>query len=119
MSNVKGFTLRFTEYCGEDSDRIQMFLDEATLIMDTPDRWLDFYDVAHDYLAAHLLYTSDGTAAGDGGAQGPVKKQEVDDVVVEMAISNASYAADALYSTAYGKQYLMYRRMCFTGIYGV
>jgi len=120
MSDVKGFTVRFPEYCGEDSDRVQMFLDEATLIMaEDNGRWLDVYEVAHDYLAAHLLYMAETTASGDGAALGPIKKQEVDDVIVEMAVTSAPFSAESLYSTSYGKQYLMYRRMCFTGIYGV
>lgn len=119
MATVADFLLRFTEFTNTDPARIQMFLDDAALLMESPTRWLTFYDVAHVYLAAHFLAVANMTELGDTGVTAPVKKQEVDDVMIEQAIANIRVDQDELLSTAYGKRYWQYRRICFTGIYGV
>jgi hypothetical protein len=110
---------RFPEFEGYDDDRVQLFLDDAALLMSDPTRWLDFYDIAQMYLAAHLLTVASGTEAGDSGPAYPLKRQEVDDVVIENAVTNISATIDDLFSTSYGKQYVRYRRIAFAGIYGV
>jgi len=119
MASVADFQERFTEFCEEEDDRVQMFLDDAALFMGSSARWLSFYDVAHQYLAAHLISLSVISETGDSGVVAPIKKQEVDDVIIEQAISSVKVDADELLSTSYGKRYITYRRICFTGIYGV
>ena len=118
--SIQDFQTRFPEFSSEEGDRVTLFMADAELIMSANDgRWLDFYDVALSYLTAHLMTLGNSSAAGDFGAVSPIKKQEVDDVIVESAVSSRPYDADMLSSTTYGSQYLMYRRMCFAGIYGV
>ena len=120
MTDLAAFKVRFPEFASTSDERIQLFADEAELIMwEDGDRWLDFYDVANQYLVAHLLAIGNIQASGDVGVLSPVSKQEVDDVIVESAVGNRPYTADMLSSTSYGNQYMMYRRMCFAGIYGV
>ena len=119
MATVVDFQDRFPEFTDITDSRVQMFLDDASLLMASPTRWLDFYDVALCYHAAHLLYVATLTATGDGGVLAPVKKQEVDDVVIEQAVGNVKPTAEDLLSTAYGKRYYQYRRLCFAGMYGV
>jgi hypothetical protein len=119
MATVPEFRTRFPEFVDILDPRIQLFLDDAALLMADPVRWLDFYDVAHCYHAAHLLFVGEHSAQGDGSVLGPIKKQEVDDVIVEQAVMNVTPTASDLYSTTYGKRYYSYQRICFAGIYGV
>ena len=121
MASVADFQLRFPEFCDEDDERVQLFLDDAALLMSDNEsgKWLTFYDVAQLYHAAHLLAVGMSTESGDIGSIAPVRKQEVDDVIIEHAVSDIGPTADDLYSTSYGKRYISYKRICFTGIYGV
>ena len=119
MATIADFRIRFPEFVDSADGRVQLFLDDAALLMATPTRWLDFYDIAQLYHAAHLLYVGNYTATGDGNVLAPVKKQEVDDVIIEQAVSGLAPNASDLQSTAYGKRYYQYLRLCFTGIYGV
>lgn len=119
MATVADFRTRFPEFVDILDPRIQMFLDDAELLMASPVRWLDFYDIAHCYHAAHLLYLANLSETGDGGVVGPVKKQEVDDVIIEQAVSAVTPTALDYLSTAYGKRYYQYLRLCFAGIIGV
>jgi hypothetical protein len=121
MSTSADFYSRFPEFCDVPEDRVDMFLSDAALLMLDPSdgRWLDFYDIAQLYFAAHMLQLGQDSESGDAGTSGPVKKQEVDDVMIEFAVSNLDPKENSLYSTSYGKQYIYYRRICFNGIYGV
>ena len=119
MASVVDFQTRFPEFSDEDNVRLQMLLDETSLIMGTESRWLGYFDIAHMYYTAHLLTIALMTEAGDTGSLAPVKHQEVDGVVIKSAIADASIIIEDLYSTSYGKRYISYRRKVFTGIYGV
>lgn len=119
MASVADFQTRFPEFCEIDDDRVQLFLDDAALLMADPVRWLSYYDVAQQYFAAHLLVSAEATSWGDSGIIAPTTKQQVDEVLVESAISNVHPSFDELLSTAYGKRYYGYRRMVFLGPYGV
>lgn len=119
MASVADFQTRFPEFCNQDDDRVQMFLDDAALRMNSPDKWLDFYDVAHQYLAAHYLYLAQQTESGDGGVTGPISHQEVDDVIIKQAVAEAAPTQDELLSTAYGKRYWTYRKTALVGPRGI
>lgn len=108
------FKVRFPEFSGENDARIQLFLDDAALLMGSEARWCSgLYNVAQCYYAAHLLALAQLSADGDSGVVGPVSKQEVDDVIIEQAVSAASAGEGTLGTTTYGKQYLQYRKVCF------
>ena len=113
MVLVTEFKNRFPEFCYIDDDRITMFIEDAALLMGNPSKWLSFYDIAQTYYTAHLVYTASLTEAGDGGVVAPIKKQEVDDVIVEQAVDPASSSEGELGSTSYGKRFLMYRQRVF------
>lgn len=119
MASVVDFSTRFPEFSDVDDARVTLFLDDAALLMSDPARWLDYYDMAHVYYAAHLLAAADSTESGDIGALAPVRKQVVDDVAVEQAVKDIEVSADDLYSTSYGKRYLQLRQICFAGPVGV
>ena len=119
MATIAEFRTRFPEFEDSLDGRIQLFLEDAALLMADPVRWLDFYNVALCYHAAHLLYVGNYTASGDGNVLGPVKKQQVDDVIIEQAVTGVSPTASDLHSSVYGKRYYSYMRLVFTGMYGV
>ena len=120
-TTIADFYKRFPEFCSIDEDRIRMSLREAQIIMHAPEHWCDpeIYALALAYLSAHLMFLANSTASGDSGSQFPLKRQEVDDVVIESAVKSVDIGTDPLYTTSYGQSYLRYRRMCFVGIYGV
>lgn len=119
MSSVEDFKKRFPEFAENEDERIQMFLDDAALIMSSEPKWLGFYSIARLYYAAHFMVVSEHTESGDSSALSPVKKQEVDDVLIESAISDVEPSYDELVSTSYGKRVMFYRKICFTGMYGI
>jgi hypothetical protein len=119
MADVASFNIRFPEFCDEDDARIQLFLDDAALLMSSKPKWLDFYDVAHQYFAAHLLTVATASLSGDSGTMAPVRKQEVDDVVIEQAVADVHPNMDELLTTVYGKRYWSYRRVITVGIYAI
>lgn len=119
MATVADFQLRLPEFCDEDDARIQLFLDDAALVMKSPGKWVDVYDPAHIYLAAHWLYVAFRTEAGDASSLAPVSHKETNDVVIKRAVSDVSASADDFSATSYGKRYLFYRNMMFSYPVGV
>lgn len=111
---------RFPEFSLVPDTRIEMAILEATIVMgDNVDRWLGqgMYYMANSYLVAHLTVVMQNQATGDDSAMYPVRGTEVDDVVVDFAVNSIDLSnIDAeFYSTSYGKRFLLYRSMCFTG----
>ena len=119
MALLTDFRIRFPEFAAEADARVQLFLDDAAFYMSEPTKWQDYYDRAHSYYAAHLLTLATATLIGDSTPLSPVRKQEVDDVVVEQAVADVRASDDSLLSTSYGKQYWQLRRVLTVGIYGV
>ena len=123
---VGDLRLRFPEFADDASHsdaRIQMIIDEATILMSTPEHWLcpDMYRIAQLNYVAHLLTLADMTAFGGGDSGGgyPIKEQHVDDVIIKNAVSDVSPLSSTLHSTLYGRTYYRYLRINFTGIIGV
>ena len=111
---------RFPEFAVVDDDRIQIFIDDATLIMGRPRPWGDYYKMAMAYLVGHFLYLGEASATGDGDAVGPIKRKEVDETVIEQAVSASSQGpGDNYEATAYGMRYLQVVRLLFSGPVGV
>lgn len=110
---------KFPELILTQDSILEMAIEESVFIMGTDeDRWLDVYSIARMYLCAHLATIAEGTATGDSSVNAPIGKTEVDDVVVDYAVKAVDIsdpAFEEFNTTAYGKRYIMYRRMCFTG----
>lgn len=110
---------RFPEFMMLTNERIEMAILESTIIMgDDVDRWFnqETYYMANSYLVAHLLAMAEGSASGDDNALNPIRKTAVDNVEVEYAVPTGIGFNDTSFaSTTYGRQYLFYRNMCFTG----
>lgn len=116
MATPADIKVRFPEFTDVLDARIQLFIDDAELLMASPVRWLTYYEVALAYHTAHLLYVALNSEQGDGGIIAPIKKQEVDDVIIEQAVSPMKADALDFNSTTYGKRYYSYVRICFMGI---
>lgn len=122
MIDITDFRYRYPEFSDTilyPNGRIQLFIDDAVLWMDSEPKWLDYYNLAQNALVAHFLSISDLSETGDSGAVYPIKKQEVDDVIIEQAVDKVSPKIDLLYTTIYGQQYAKYRDMLFSGPIGV
>ena len=120
---VATFRIRFPEFSDpvEYPDaRIQLFLDDATCFIGTDEaRWCGKYDLAHCYLAAHLLTKGTATEAGDtSSTSGPISSKSAGGVSVTRAVTSKDRSdSDEFYSsTAYGQQFLNIRNTCFVGV---
>jgi hypothetical protein len=118
-ATVVDFQARFPEFVQAEAATIQMFLDDAALIMNSPAKWLEYYDVAQMYRAAHFIAVAQYSATGDSGTLAPRSHQEVDDVVIKHAVKAVDPSFDDLLSTSYGKRFLFYRKICLSGFRGV
>ena len=121
MYTTTEFMKRFPEFAGVDLDMIEMALEDTAELMgvDSPERWLNFFGKANAYYAAHWLLASLTASDGDSDAMSPVKTKTVDNVAISFAVGDSSVALEDLYSSTYGKRYLLYRKICFAGIRGV
>lgn len=117
MQTLEKFTARFPEFSSVPQARFDIFLADAIIEMgNQEERWLNVYDVAQANLIAHLITLSDRTLAGEKGAITPIRAKEVDDVVVEYGLSREQRDNfDAYNATAYGQQYIKWRRQVFAG----
>lgn len=116
------FRARFPEFSdpAEYPDpRIQLFLDDATLHIGTDENyWKGRYDIAHCYLAAHLLTVGSKTEGGATGSDvGPIKQKSVGGVSVTKSVVDKDRSEGDLFysSTAYGQYFLTLRSMTFIG----
>lgn len=122
-TTVSKFRSRFPEFCDEDeieNARIKMFISDTELLHIGADekRWCGKYDIAQEYLVAHLLYNSIKTEVGDGSASvGSIASKSAGGVSVSRAVVAKDRSdADNFYSnSAYGMQFLTIRNSCFVG----
>lgn len=106
---VSDFKVRFPEFATQDDARIQMFLDDAYLLLNEC-YWGDHYELGIYYRTAHYLSSAIKTEASGGsggGGGGPVSSKSVDGSSVSYATYSPSSSDDAFYSsTPYGVTYL-------------
>jgi len=110
----------FTEFMLVPDTMIDHSILEATIIMgDNVDRWLgqEIYHMAQLNLVAHLTKALESTSLGDDNPFGPVKRTAVDAVEIDYAIGSMAVDGEEFLGTSYGRRYIMYRKMCFSGWY--
>ena len=120
MVTLAQLTARFPEYQDLTQPRFDIFLADSVLEMgEDAGRWIseDFYNKAQAYLLAHVLTLAGAQELGDSNPNAPLKKTEVDDVVVEFDTPQRmkQELVDTLQSTSYGQEYYRLRRMAFGG----
>ena len=108
------FKARFTEFDSVLDPRIQIFLDDAALVMDES-VWGDAFDTGQAYLAAHYLALATRSSVGGGGGagvSGPITGRTVDGVSTSYGSSQSvgganSQTAGYYNLTQYGQRYLV------------
>lgn len=108
------FKTRFPEFDSIDGVRVQLFLDDAALSMDTG-IWGNIYDVGQAYLAAHYLslaLKSSVGARGGAAISGPLTGRTVDGVSVtygsSQSVGGANSQTAGYYNlTQYGQRYMV------------
>ena len=101
---------RFPEFDSIDDSRIQIFIDDAVIILNET-YWGEKYDMGLSYLTAHFLALGETTEAGSASSIAPVSARAVDGTSIAFAQMTPTNEADAMYaSTIYGQRYLALRK---------
>lgn len=116
MITPTSFVIRFPEFTAISTARIQMFIDDAVVVLNEA-FWGVKYDLGLSYLTAHELALAEKAAAaaiGSGAVSGPITSKSVDGVSVTYAapspISGGIQGDSYLSLTGYGQKYLALRR---------
>lgn len=123
MLTLTDLVRRYPAMASLTDDRFAILQEDSVLIMGTDDgRWLNFYDAAQSALIAHRAtqFGLGDTLDEDSGGMsaGPVVRTDVDDVQVEFADriwDKVPYQEADLFSTAFGQDFVRWRRMAFAG----
>ncbi len=103
------FKIRFPEFVSQDNARVQLFIDDAVIMLNET-AWGDKYDLGLYYLSAHYLKKALRSEAISGNAptpSGAIVSRSVDGASVSYADNKAESAFEAQYSsTIYGQRYL-------------
>jgi hypothetical protein len=106
------FKTRFPEFDGIDDSRIQIFIDDAILMLYEP-YWGTKYELGIYYLTAHYLSSavfSENSIVGAAVSSGLVASKSVDGSSISFTNATPSNQSDAYFlSTAYGQRYIALR----------
>lgn len=108
---VASFKVRFPEFSSESDTRIQLFLDDAVVVLNEA-YWGVKYDLGLNYYTAHsLALANKATASGGSGSSGgggAISSRSVDGTSVSYATMTPNSGTEAYYSqTSYGREYWM------------
>lgn len=106
------FKVRFPEFDSISDTRIQLFLDDAEIILN-PTYWDTKLDLGQSYLTAHYLSLAiqSGASGGSTGASGPITARAVDGVSISYASAAPNDQSEAYYAqTIYGQRYIALRK---------
>lgn len=120
MLTLADLVKRYPAMATMSQELFDVHLSDAQLIMGTDEaRWLLWYNPAQAALIAHMSVLTDSLTPDDAAMPAlPVSRTDVDDVQVEFSdriISEIPYIEASWYSSVYGQQYVMWRRMAFAG----
>jgi len=101
---------RFPEFDTIDDARIQIFIDDAVIILNIV-YWGAKYDLGLAYLTAHYLALAGKSEAGSITSVGAIASRAVDGASVGYINATPDNTSDAYYmSTSYGQRYLALRK---------
>lgn len=120
MLTLADLVKRYPAMALMSQDLFDVHQSDAKLIMGMDEsRWLGWYNPAMAALIAHMSVLTDSLTPDDAPMPAlPVSRTDVDDVQVEFSdriISEIPYIEASWYSSVYGQQYVMWRRMAFAG----
>ena len=102
--------IRFPEFVAIDDARIQLFIDDAIVTVNTK---CPNSDLMITYLTAHLLTLGTQTEAGDTTPIQNIASESVGDVSRSFGGTASASSNDNFYTgTAYGMRYLDLRKNC-------
>ena len=108
MANIcipTAFKARFTEFTNVNDARIQVFIDDALLVLDET-TWGDLYSQAACYLSAHYLALAEESALGSAGNVGSATARAVDGTSISFNAPTLNNVDQAYYlSTQYGQRF--------------
>ncbi len=106
MIDPATFKIRFPEFDSVLDARIQLFIDDAEIILNEV-YWGEKFDLGTSYWVAHELTINEKTGAGSSSSSGLVASKAVDGVSISYT-NKVPVADDEAYysSTAYGQKYL-------------
>ena len=103
------FKIRFPEFDSVDDSRIQVFIDDAVLVLNES-YWSSKYDLGLYYYTAHSLALATQTEGGNIGSMGLVGSKAVDGTSISYTNPTPNDQSDAYYlSTLYGQRYIQLR----------
>ncbi len=109
------FKTRFPEFSTETDARVQLFLDDATVVLNVS-FWSTKYDLGISYLTAHYLALANKSELGSTGSGGVVTGRAVDGASVNYGTATPLDMSDTYYSsTVYGSRYLALRKSLGVG----
>lgn len=113
-ATVATLKLRCAEFTSTATATIELAIADALAELNT-DAWSDDQaDLAHIYLAAHILKIWDLWADAGSAPAGALKSVKDGDLAKTYAVADAGTSADAsLSSTAYGREFMRIRAMGF------
>lgn len=104
------FKIRFPEFIGQTDERIQIFIDDAIIVINE-NFWGEKYNLGLNYLTAHYLVSAIKSEAGSSGSIGGISGKSVDGVSVSYAkVQIKDSAEDFVASTIYGQRYLTLKK---------
>lgn len=120
MLTLADLVKRYPAMATMTQDTFDTHVSDAKLIMGTVEsRWLGWYNPAMAALIAHMSVLTDSLTPDEAPMPAlPVSRTDVDDVQVEFSdriISVIPYIEASWYSSVYGQQYVLWRRMAFAG----
>jgi len=117
MVTYETWTARFPQFLQIEESLFDLFLGDSQIEMGVDEtRWADTYDVAQANLISHYVAAYKSYQTGDDTPLQPIRTKEVDDVMVEFAVSrDLRDNFDPLNSTIYGQAYIKWRRQAFAG----
>lgn len=108
MITTAEFKLRFPEFASEDDALIQIYIDDAVVILNEA-YWGTRYDLGLYYYTAHTLRLRLNSTASSGATVAQVARKAVDGTSVAYNISPDAPGGAWLNSTSYGQRYLELR----------
>ena len=106
---IANFKIRFPEFDSVDGARIQLFLDDALIILNSV-YWGAKYDLGVNYFVAHKLSLAikaeNAGGSGSAGGGGAISGRSVDGTSVSYATFTPESGKEAYYNqTSYGREY--------------
>ena len=119
MVDPTSFKERFPEFSTVADARVQLFIDDAVVVLNEV-YWGSKYDLGVSYYSAHCLTLGKNSESGSTSPPGVVSGKSVDGVSISYSSPPISDMTESIYgSTVYGQRYLALRKTLGVPVYVV